>query len=92
MKGLAAAIVESLRAAQAAGREEWLRAEIAAVLVSADEALLERLVTGSRTHAARRVQEMEAAAELERELGVEPHIASAAAAVLAELAREGVHA
>jgi 3-hydroxyisobutyrate dehydrogenase-like beta-hydroxyacid dehydrogenase len=90
MKGLAAAIVESLRAAEAAGREEWLRAEIASVLVSADEALLERLVSGSRTHAVRRVQEMEAAAELERELGVEPHIASAAAAVLADLARAGV--
>jgi 3-hydroxyisobutyrate dehydrogenase-like beta-hydroxyacid dehydrogenase len=92
MKGLAAAIVESLRAAEAAGREEWLRAEIAAVLESADETLLERLVTGSRVHAARRVQEMEAACELLRELEVEPRIAAAAAAVLAELASEGVRA
>jgi 3-hydroxyisobutyrate dehydrogenase-like beta-hydroxyacid dehydrogenase len=92
MKGLAAAIVESLRAAEAAGREDWLRGEIAAVLESADAALLDRLVTGSRTHAARRVDEMEAACELLRELGVEPRVAAAAAGVLAELAREQVHA
>jgi 3-hydroxyisobutyrate dehydrogenase-like beta-hydroxyacid dehydrogenase len=86
MKGLAAAAVESLAAADAAGCGEWLRAEIVAVLEGADEALLDRLLAGSRTHAVRRVDEMEAAAELLRELGVEPRIASAAAASLSELA------
>jgi 3-hydroxyisobutyrate dehydrogenase-like beta-hydroxyacid dehydrogenase len=92
MKGLAAAIVESLRAAEATGREDWLRAEIATVLESADGTLLDRLVTGSRTHAARRVDEMEAACELLRDLGVEPRVAAAAVGVLAELAQERVHA
>jgi 3-hydroxyisobutyrate dehydrogenase-like beta-hydroxyacid dehydrogenase len=83
MKGLAASALESLRAADAAGHVSWLEEEIAAVV---GEPLLERLVEGSRRHAVRRVDEMEAASELLRELGVEPRIAAASAAVLAELA------
>lgn len=86
MKGLAAAIVESLQGAGAAGCEEWLRADIVATLESADASLLDRLVDGSRRHAARRVEEMEAACELLRELGVEPRVAASAAAQLAEQA------
>jgi 3-hydroxyisobutyrate dehydrogenase-like beta-hydroxyacid dehydrogenase len=82
MKGLAAAVVESLAVADAAGCEPWLREQIVATL---DEGLVARLVDGSRKHAVRRVDEMEAAAELERELGVEPHVALAAVAVLREL-------
>jgi 3-hydroxyisobutyrate dehydrogenase-like beta-hydroxyacid dehydrogenase len=87
MKGVAAAMVESLAAAEAAGCSEWLRGEIVAVLENADEALLDRLVTGSRLHAKRRVDEMQAAAELLRGLGIEPHVAEAAAASLAGLLR-----
>jgi 3-hydroxyisobutyrate dehydrogenase-like beta-hydroxyacid dehydrogenase len=83
MKGLAASALESLRAAEAAGQASWLEEEIAAVV---GEPLLERLVEGSRRHAARRVDEMQAARELLLELGVEPRIAAASAAVLAELA------
>jgi 3-hydroxyisobutyrate dehydrogenase-like beta-hydroxyacid dehydrogenase len=86
MKGLAAAVIESLDAATAAGCEPWLRADIAATLTSADAALVERLVEGSRAHAVRRVGEMEAAAALERELGVEPRVAEAAAELLRTLA------
>ena len=85
MKGLAAATLESLRAADAAGHTAWLESEIAAVV---GERLLERLVEGSRRHAARRVDEMHAASALLREHGVEPRIADASAAVLAELAAE----
>ena len=51
--------------------------------------LLERLLEGSRTHAARRVEEMEAARALLLELGIEPRVAAASAALLAELARAG---
>lgn len=83
MKGLAAAAVESVQAAEAAGRDEWLKAEIAAVI---GQPLLDRLLTGSQEHALRRIDEMEAAAELLRELGVEPRIASASAGVLRSLA------
>lgn len=83
MKGLAASAVESVAAAEAAGHADWLKGELAAVI---GEPLLERLLEGSRRHAARRVDEMEAARELLLELGIEPRIATASAALLAELA------
>ena len=83
MKGLAASVLESLSAAEAAGHGDWLRGEIASVV---GESLVERLVEGSTRHAARRVEEMEAARELLLELGVEPRVAAASASVLAEIA------
>ena len=83
MKGLAASAVESLAAAREAEHEPWLEEQLAAVI---GRPLLDRLVTGSRTHAARRVDEMEAARDLLVELDVEPRITNASAAVLAELA------
>ena len=85
MKGLAASAIESLDAAAAAGQEGWVEAEIAAVIGTE---LLQRLVDGSRAHSVRRVDEMEAASELLVELGVDPQIARASAAVLARLAVE----
>jgi 3-hydroxyisobutyrate dehydrogenase-like beta-hydroxyacid dehydrogenase len=89
MKGLAASCLESLRAARAAGCEDWMRAEIEAVLAGADAALLERLVTGSARHATRRVGEVADARELLDELGVEPRVTVAAGGWLAELEDEG---
>jgi 3-hydroxyisobutyrate dehydrogenase-like beta-hydroxyacid dehydrogenase len=83
MKGLAAAALESLAAAEASGRREWLEAQLGDVVTPA---LLRRLVEGSRRHAARRVDEMDAACELLASLGVEPRIAGASRAILAELA------
>ena len=85
MKGLAAAALESVQAAEAAGHGEWLKSELAAII---GRPLLDRLLEGSRAHAGRRVDEMEAAGKLLRELGVEPRIASASASLLAELAEE----
>lgn len=82
MKGLAASVLESLAAAEAAGCAAWLRADIARTLRDADDGLLERLLGGSAQHAVRRIAEMEDAAELLRELGVEPLVAQAAAGVL----------
>jgi 3-hydroxyisobutyrate dehydrogenase-like beta-hydroxyacid dehydrogenase len=92
MKGLAAASIESLRAARAAGCEEWLHDEIAAVLADADAALLDRLLTGSVRHAARRVSEMRDARELLAELDVEPRVAAAAEGWLTALDRESARA
>lgn len=86
MKGLAASAIESVRAAEAAGHAEWLKQEIAAVI---GRPLLDRLLTGSQAHATRRVDEMGAASEVLRELGIEPRIAEASAALLAELAKGG---
>jgi 3-hydroxyisobutyrate dehydrogenase-like beta-hydroxyacid dehydrogenase len=88
MKGLAAACIESLRAAQAAGCEPWLHDEIAAVLTDADDQLLERLLAGSKRHATRRVSEMRDARELLAELGVEPRVAGAAEGWLTALQDE----
>jgi 3-hydroxyisobutyrate dehydrogenase-like beta-hydroxyacid dehydrogenase len=82
MKGLAASAIESVRAAEAAGHTEWLKQEIAAVI---GRPLLDRLLTGSVAHATRRVDEMEAAAELLSELGVEARIARASAELLSDL-------
>jgi 3-hydroxyisobutyrate dehydrogenase-like beta-hydroxyacid dehydrogenase len=87
MKGLAAAVIESLATAAAAGCEDWLRAEIGATLAGADAGLVDRLVSGSVTHARRRIDEMEAAAALELDLDLEPYVAVAAADVLRKLAQ-----
>lgn len=83
MKGLAAAALESLDAAAAAGRAEWLEGQLAEVIGSD---VLRRLVEGSRRHAGRRVDEMDAACELLVSLGVEPRIAAASRDVLTALA------
>jgi 3-hydroxyisobutyrate dehydrogenase-like beta-hydroxyacid dehydrogenase len=84
MKGLAAAAIESLEAAETAGHADWLRDEIADVI---GEPFLDRLLEGSRRHALRRVDEMEAAQALLVELGIEPRIAAATAALLTELGK-----
>lgn len=85
MKGLAAAAIESIEAARAAGAEERVRADIASVI---GEPLLERLLTGSRTHAGRRVEEMQAAAAYLDELGVSARVSRAAAEWLGQLRDE----
>jgi 3-hydroxyisobutyrate dehydrogenase-like beta-hydroxyacid dehydrogenase len=85
MKGIAVAAIESLAAADAAGNGEWVRADIAAVL---GEPLLQRLLEGSKAHAARRVEEMRAATDYVEQLGVEPRVARAAAEWLAQLRDE----
>ena len=89
MKGMAASCLESLRAARAAGCEDWMREEIEGVLAGADAALLERLVTGSARHATRRIGEVADARELLAELGVEPRVTVAAGGWLAQLESEG---
>jgi 3-hydroxyisobutyrate dehydrogenase-like beta-hydroxyacid dehydrogenase len=81
-KGLAAAILESMRAAEEIGYADWLAGEIARIV---GEEYFERIVEGSRKHAARRVDEMDAAAALLIELGVEPRVANASSSILTEL-------
>ena len=82
MKGLAAAALESLAAAEAAGHADWLEQQLGQVI---GPDLLARLVEGSRRHAARRADEMDAACELLESLGIEPRVAAASRAILAEL-------
>jgi 3-hydroxyisobutyrate dehydrogenase-like beta-hydroxyacid dehydrogenase len=87
-KGLAAAVTEALRAGRAAGCEDWLRADIGAVLAGASAATVDRLEEGSIRHARRRVDEMAAAAGLLGELGVPPRIARASHDWLRQLVTE----
>jgi 3-hydroxyisobutyrate dehydrogenase-like beta-hydroxyacid dehydrogenase len=86
-KGMAAAIVEALEAARAAGDEQWLREHIAAELTAADSGTVERIIDGTYRHAVRRTAEMEAAADMLTELGVSPLIADASRALHERLAR-----
>lgn len=76
-KGLAAAVLESLAAARAAGLEEETRAEIVRELDRASSDTLDRLVEGSHRHAVRRSHEMAAAAEMLDDLGVPGRVARA---------------
>jgi len=87
-KGLAAAVTEALRAAQAAGCEDWLRENIGHELTNASAATVGRLEHGSVRHARRRAEEMSAAAELLRQLGVPPRICGASEQWLRQLMAE----
>jgi 3-hydroxyisobutyrate dehydrogenase-like beta-hydroxyacid dehydrogenase len=89
-KGLAAAIGESLAAAEALGCADWAYGDIERTLTEADEAVLQRLIDGSRRHATRRIDEMAAAVAMLEELGVEPRIAAATADWLRSLDRDRV--
>lgn len=87
-KGLAAAVTESLRAARAAGCEDWIRDNIAAELTAASAATIDRLEQGSIQHARRRAEEMAASADLLRDLDVPPRIAVASEEWLRQLLAE----
>jgi 3-hydroxyisobutyrate dehydrogenase-like beta-hydroxyacid dehydrogenase len=89
-KGMAIAALESLTAARAAGCEAWLRAQLIETLSGADEALLTRWIDGSRTHAARRAEEMQAAGAMLGELATPARIAGAAEGWFNELEHEQV--
>ena len=86
---MAAAVTESLRAGRAAGCEDWLRENIAED-IGMD--MLDRLEQGSITHAARRTDEMAAAADLLGELGIPARIAVASRDWLAQLNEENLSA
>jgi 3-hydroxyisobutyrate dehydrogenase-like beta-hydroxyacid dehydrogenase len=86
LKGMAAALVEALAAARAAGCEDWLRENIVAELTAADARTVDRLETGTYRHAGRRVAEVAASADLLNELGVPPRVTAATLEWLDELA------
>lgn len=87
-KGLAAAVTESLRAASAAGCEDWIRDNIRHELEGFGAATLDRLEEGSVRHARRRAEEMAASAQMLGELGVPPRIARASEEWLRQLLDE----
>ncbi len=85
MKGLAAAALEAAAAGRAAGCEQWVRDQMAAELGPGGTALVERLIEGSVTHAARRIPEVAASREVLRELGVPTDVCDAALSWLRRL-------
>jgi 3-hydroxyisobutyrate dehydrogenase-like beta-hydroxyacid dehydrogenase len=88
-KGMAAAVVEALEAARAAGEERWLHENIVAELTQAGPAAVARIIDGTARHARRRTAEMAAAADMLLELGVVPLMTEASRALHERLARGG---
>jgi 3-hydroxyisobutyrate dehydrogenase-like beta-hydroxyacid dehydrogenase len=82
VKGLAAVLVEALQAAAAAGLAAETWSTVVDQLTSADEDLLRRLLAGTAAHAERRAHEMDAAADLLADLGVDPVMTAAVASQL----------
>ncbi|WNG82037.1 NAD(P)-binding domain-containing protein [Mycobacterium sp. ITM-2016-00316] len=89
MKGLAGVVTEAVTAGAAAGYEPWIRDQIARQLAGDGHAVIDRLLTGTRTHAERRAHEMHDTAEYLGELGVPAEITQATASALRRMAAEG---
>jgi 3-hydroxyisobutyrate dehydrogenase-like beta-hydroxyacid dehydrogenase len=85
MKGLAAAVIESMDVAARAGLTGWLWDQITAELAAADSALATRLMAGTRQHAPRRLAEMRAAHDYATELGAPDPVTQAVIERLAAL-------
>jgi 3-hydroxyisobutyrate dehydrogenase-like beta-hydroxyacid dehydrogenase len=90
MKGLAALVIEAMRAADAAGLSEWLWGNLVEEITAADETLLTRLVTGTGVHAVRRLHEMEACRALLEDLCVDPVMTRSTVESLRRVRDEGV--
>jgi len=85
-KGIAAVVIEALEAAQALNLEPYIRDQMMTIL--RDEAMIDRFVEGSITHAERRIHEMDAVISLLEEVNVQPHTSAAARQRLVELATD----
>jgi len=92
MKGLAALVIEAMRAAEQAGLSEWLWGNLADEITAADEALLARLVQGTGPHAVRRLHEMEACQAQLESLGIDPVMTRSTVESLRRVPSEGIPA
>jgi 3-hydroxyisobutyrate dehydrogenase-like beta-hydroxyacid dehydrogenase len=90
MKGLAALVIEAMRAAGEVGLEAWLWGNLVDEITAADGVLLARLVKGTGTHAVRRLHEMEACQSLLESLGVDPVMTRSTVETLRRVPGEGV--
>lgn len=70
-KGIAAVVCEAMEAGEAFGMESYIRGQISSLIGGNDE-LIDRFVEGSKTHAVRRMHEMEAVIEMLEAQGIEP--------------------
>jgi 3-hydroxyisobutyrate dehydrogenase-like beta-hydroxyacid dehydrogenase len=92
MKGLAALVIEAMRAAGEVGLAEWLWGNLVDEITAADEVLLARLVRGTGIHAVRRLHEMEACQSLLESLGVDPVMTRSTVESLRRVPADGVPA
>lgn len=92
VKGLSALVIESLRAAERAGVQEWFGEHLLETITEADDDFLIRLLTGAGNHSIRRQHEMQAAAAMLADLGVDPTMTRATSDVLATVDGQGVPA
>ena len=88
MKGMASVVVEAVAAGRAAGLEEWIRAQIAGQLAGDGQAVIDRWLTGTPKHAARRAHEMRSTAQFLTALGVPAEMTEASAAAMERMAAE----
>ncbi|MCV7173723.1 NAD(P)-dependent oxidoreductase [Mycobacterium manitobense] len=88
MKGLAGVVTEAVTAGAAAGYEMWIRDQIAAQLAGDGHAVIDRLLSGTRTHADRRAHEMHDTAAYLEELGVPAELTHATENALRRIADE----
>lgn len=90
IKGLAGLLIESLEAAHRTDCADWLWQNLTEEFTKMDHSMLERLVTGTGVHAARRLHEMQASANQLQELGVEPMMTSSTVKNLQKVLDKGV--
>jgi 3-hydroxyisobutyrate dehydrogenase-like beta-hydroxyacid dehydrogenase len=76
-KGMAAVICEAMEAAKAFNLEGYMRTQISSV-IGGEDALIDRFIDGSYTHAERRIHEMEAVVAMLKDKNIKPFIAAAA--------------
>ena len=89
MKGLAGLVYESLDAAAKIGATDEVRAQIAAELAADGDAMVQRLLDGSRQHAARREHEMLDTREFLDSIGTPTRMTDGTIAWLRSLRLEG---
>ncbi|MCO5949359.1 NAD(P)-dependent oxidoreductase [Mucilaginibacter flavidus] len=84
-KGIAAVICEAMDAGMLFGQEKYIREQICSIIGGQDE-LIDRFVEGSRTHAIRRIHEMDAVVEMLMNKGINPVMSEATKENLQKLA------
>lgn len=90
MKGLAATIIEALRAAEKTSCQDWLWQNIVTEITQADGELLSRLVSGTEKHAIRRLHEMEACQAMLEDYDIEPLLTRGTVEILRRISKDGV--
>lgn len=76
-KGIAAVICEAMDAGKVFDQEKYIRGQINSIIGGQDE-LIDRFVEGSRTHALRRIHEMDAVVDMLLNKGLNPVMSEAA--------------